>query len=89
MDKWINTFPTPHIDKSFWWFYGWPFGGIDKSTLTDEPSLLFVEIWNAGGGIFGSANGHFMYRLESLGVWKEFAGIETPTAEELKTMLGI
>jgi hypothetical protein len=87
MDKWINTFPTPKDEKSFWWFYGWPFGGTDKSTLTEGPSLLFVEIWNVKGGCCGTTNGHFMYEKESLGVWQEFEGIDTPSLKELDHML--
>ncbi len=87
MSKWINTFPTPNEEKSFWWFYGWPFGGTDQSTLEDEPSLLFVEVWKVKGGTCGSSNGHFMYQKESLGVWQEFKGIETPTVQEVRKMI--
>ncbi len=56
-------------------------------TKTEKPKLVVVRASKtSSGSLTYIGDGHFVYKSEAIGVWKDFEGIDTPSIEELNKM---
>lgn len=89
ISKWSKEFPTPKKRTSYW-FYGWAFGLMGLcDTSVEDPKLIIVDVRRtANDGHLYIGDGHFIHEKEAIGVWKKFEGIETPSVDELRKIVG-
>ena len=90
-NEWTTELPTPKIETRYW-FYGWTHGKIGADYQDKLPRLILLECIPLKGkqeGCTYIASGHFFYDSEAIGLFKKFDGVDTPSIDEFKKMIGI
>lgn len=90
-DKWTTELPTPK-ERTRYWFYGWAHGKLGVQYQEDAPELMLLDaipLSKPQKGCSYIADGNFFYDSEAIGIFKKFEGVDTPSINEFKKMVGV